>query len=215
MFIFSLLINQPPADADIDTELIRRVRSGDDNAYAEIIDRHGKTVYNAVCRVLSSAGRATDSAEEITEDALVKAWRNLSAFRGDCSLSTWLFRIAVNTAKDALRSEKRHYALSLSVPFDNDGGDGDDIHEWDVPVTSGDTVPEDALERKDTILAVRRAIESLPDDMRAVIVMRDLNEMTYTDIADALGVELGTVKSRLSRARAALKKILEDGNFAP
>ena len=206
MFILSFLnlINHPCEDA----EIVERVKSGDDNAFAEIVEKYDRLVYNAVCRVLSSCGRSTDSAEEIAEDAFVKAWRNIRAFRGDCSLSTWLYRIAVNTAKDMIRSEKRRASLSLSV----DDGEND-VHEWDIPVTSGDTVPEDAAERKETILAVRRAIEALPEDMRRVVVMRDINEMPYSDIADVLGIELGTVKSRLNRGRAALKKILTDGNF--
>lgn len=208
MFIFDLftIISSSPPD---DSELVTRVLHGDDDAFAEIVSRHEKLVYNAVCRVLSSSGRATDSAEMIAGDAFVKAWRNIRSFRGDCTLATWLYRIAVNTAKDALRVESRHTGVSLTSDSDSD----DEIHEWDVPVTSGDTVPEDALERRETILAVRRAIEALPEDMRRVVVMRDINEMTYGDIAASLGIELGTVKSRLNRGRAALKKILEDGNF--
>ena len=82
-----------------------------------------------------------------------------------------------------------------------------------MPVTSGDTVPESAIDRRETILAVRRAIESLPPDMRKIIVLRDLNDMSYQDIAALLHVEVGTVKSRLNRARNSLKKILKDGNI--
>lgn len=209
MFIFNLfttISSSPPGD---DSELVTRVINGDDDAFTEIVSRHEKLVYNAVCRVLSSSGRATDSAEMIAEDAFVKAWRNIRSFRGDCTLSTWLYRVAVNTAKDALRVESRHSGVSLTSDADAE----DEPHEWDVPVTSGDTVPEDALERRETILAVRRAIEELPEDMRRVVVMRDINEMAYGDIASSLGIELGTVKSRLNRGRAALRKILEDGNF--
>ena len=208
MFIFNLLNTVTKAPPNEDAELVERVKSGDDDAFAEIVGRYEKLVFNAACRVLSSAGRSTDSADEIAEDAFVKAWRSIRFFRGDCSLSTWLYRIAVNTAKDSLRADARHQTVSLTSSDDDDGE-----HEWDVPVTSGDTVPEDALERRETVIAVRRAIESLPEDMRRVIVMRDLNDMPYADIADILGIELGTVKSRLSRGRAALKKILEDGNF--
>ncbi len=209
MIFFSLFdTKENPSDSS-DLEIVRRVKSGDDSAFEEIVDKHGRLVYNAVCRVLTSSGRSTDQAEELAEDAFVKAWQSISLFRGGSSLSTWLYRIAVNTAKDALRAEKRHAALSLSAGSD----DGDEPHEWDIPVTSGDTVPEDAIERKETILAVRRAVESLPEDARRVVVMRDISGMAYTDIADALGIELGTVKSRLSRGRAMLKKILTDGNF--
>ena len=205
LFNLSNIFQSPEKDDD---SLVKRVKQGDDEAFALIVDKHGRLVYNAVCRVLSSCGRATDSADEIAEDAFVKAWRNIRSFRGDCSLATWLYRIAVNTARDRLRSEKRHAVISLTADSPED-----EPHEWDVPVTSGDTVPEDVIEKKETILAVRRAIEELPEDARKVVVMRDINEMSYSDISEILGIELGTVKSRLSRGRAALKKILSDGNF--
>ena len=80
-------------------------------------------------------------------------------------------------------------------------------------MTSGDTVPESAVDRRETILAVRRAIEALPPDMRRIIVLRDLNDMSYQDIAELLHLEVGTVKSRLNRARNSLKKILKNGNI--
>lgn len=206
--IFWLITGEgaPPDEVAV---LVERVKNGDDDAFGEIVELYQKLVYNAVCRVLSSNGRATDSAEEIAGDAFVKAWRSIKLFRGDCAFSTWLYRIAVNTAKDVLRSERRHATLSITGEDDEDG----ETREWDIPVTSGDSVPEYALDRKETILEVRRAIEALPEDMRRIIVMRDINDMQYGDIAKVLGVELGTVKSRLNRARAALKKILIEWNL--
>lgn len=210
MFIFSLFNLTPTSPPPDDIELVERVKHGDDDSFAEIVEKYSGIVYSAVCRVLSSCGRSTDSAEEIAEDAFVKAWRSIALFRGDCSLSSWLFRIAVNTAKDRMRSERRHQTVSLSVLSDDND---DDPHEWDIPVTSGGTVPEDALERKENILAVRRAIEQLPEDMQKVVVMRDINGMQYADIASVLGIEVGTVKSRLNRGRAMIKKILSGGNF--
>ena len=207
MFIFNLISTLSGCSRE-DLNLVEQVKSGNDDAFGEIVDRYEKLVYNAACRILSSSGRSNESADEIAQDAFVKAWRSIRFFRGDCSLSTWLYRIAVNTAKDKIRSEARRAAVSLtSLDDDNEA------REWDVPVTSGDTVPEDAVERRETILAVRRAVESLPEDMRRVIVMRDINDMSYADISSVLGIELGTVKSRLNRGRAALKKILTDGNF--
>lgn len=207
--IFWILTGEgaPPDEVDA---LVERVKKGDDDAFGEIVTLYEKLVYNAVCRVLSANGRATDSAEEIAGDAFVKAWRSIRLFRGDCAFSTWIYRIAVNTAKDMLRSERRHPTLSITGEDDDDG----EPREWDIPVTSGDDVPEYALDRKETILMVRRAIEALPEDMRQIIVMRDINDMQYSDIAKVLGIELGTVKSRLNRARAALKKILTDGNMS-
>ena len=116
------------------------------------------------------------------------------------------WRIAVNCAKDAVRTAVRHPASSLSFAGEEDE---DGITEWDIPVTSGDTVPEDAVEKRELILAVRRAVESLPEEQRQVIVMRDLHGLPYQDSSAALGIGLGTVKSRLSRGRQNLKIILD------
>lgn len=207
MLILTLLNTlSSPLRAD-ELALVKRVKDGDNDAFGEIVDRYGKLMFNAALRVLSSVGRGDDLADEITQNSFIKAWHNIRLFRGDCSLATWLYKITVNTARDELRAQARRASLSLTLPTD------DELFEWDVPVTYGDTIPEESIERQETIRAVRRAVESLPDDMRRVIVLRDLNDMSYSDIADILGIELGTVKSRLNRARAELKKLLKDGNF--
>ena len=190
--------------------LVERAREGDEDAFAALVNQYERFVYNTACRILSSSAQPTDMAEDVAQETFVKAWRNLGKFRGDCTFSTWLFRIAVNCAKDAVRSAARRPAASLSFAGEEDEDGGT---EWDIPVTSGDTVPEDAVERRELILAVRRAVESLPEDQRQVVVMRDLHGLPYQEIADTLGIELGTVKSRLNRGRANLKTILENGNF--
>lgn len=196
-------------DAEI-LALVDKAKGGDEDAFASLMDQYERFVYNVACRVLSAAGQSLDQAEDISQETFVKVWRNLSGFRGDCTFSTWLFRIAVNCAKDSVRSAARHPASSLSYAGEEDE---DGMTEWDIPVTSGDTVPEDAVERRELILAVRRAVESLPDDQRQVIVLRDLHGLPYQEISAVLGLELGTVKSRVSRGRANLKTILENGNF--
>ena len=203
-------LSEPEAgDAEI-LALVEKAKGGDEDAFASLMDQYERFVYNVACRVLSAAGQSLDQAEDISQETFVKVWRNLSGFRGDCTFSTWLFRIAVNCAKDSVRSAARHPASSLSYAGEEDE---DGVTEWDIPVTSGDTVPEDAVERRELILAVRRAVESLPDDQRQVIVLRDLHGLPYQEISAVLGLELGTVKSRVSRGRANLKTILENGNF--
>ena len=179
--------------------LVDRAKDGDGDAFGTLVSQYERFVYNVACRVLSSSSQT-----------FLKAWRNLSKFRGDCTFSTWLFRIAVNCAKDAVRSAARRPATSLSFAGEEDE---DGAAEWDIPVTSGDTVPEDAVERQELIQAVRRAVEALPDDQRQVVILRDLHGLPYQEISAMLGVELGTVKSRLNRGRANLKTILENGNF--
>lgn len=190
--------------------LVERAKDGDEEAFSSLVETYERFVYNVACRVLSAASQPLDMADDIAQETFVKVWRNLSRFRGGSTFSTWLFRVAVNCAKDAVRSAARRPASSLSFAGEEDEDGGT---EWDIPVTSGDTVPEDAVERKEMILAVRRAVESLPEDQRQVVVMRDLHGLPYQEISAALGIELGTVKSRLNRGRANLKTILENGNF--
>ena len=194
--------------ADVD-KLMKRAQSGDDEAFSSLVEIFEKFVYNTALRYLSAAAQPTEAADDIAQNTFIKAWRSLSSFRGECLFSTWLFRIAANSARDYIRHKNRHQTVSLTSSEEDD----DDNKEWDVPVTSGDTVPESSLEKKELILGVRRAIEQLPEDQRAVVVMRDIHELPYKTIADTLGIELGTVKSRLNRGRANLKTILKNGNF--
>jgi RNA polymerase sigma-70 factor (ECF subfamily) len=180
---------------------------------------HNKRAYDQLVRKYQSPVRRfflnqtlgdEQLSDDLAQETFIKAYVNITKFRGISSFSTWLFRIAVNCAKDAVRSAARRPAASLSFAGEEDE---DGASEWDIPVTSGDTVPEDAVERRELILAVRRAVEALPEDQRQVVVMRDLSGLPYQEIADTLGIELGTVKSRLNRGRANLKTILENGNF--
>lgn len=198
-----------PDSADVD-ELVRKAQDGDEEAFSSLVEIFEKFVYNTAVRFLAAAAQSPDAADDIAQNSFIKAWRALPTFRGDCSFSTWIFRITANTARDYLRHLSRHKTVSLtSITTDDDDGE----KEWDVPVTSGDTVPEDSLEKKELVLFVRRAIEMLPEDQRAVVVMRDIHELPYKTIAESLGLELGTVKSRLNRGRANLKTILKNGNF--
>lgn len=189
--------------------LVKSAQAGNDDAFSSLVFLYEKFVFNSACRVLSSSGMGTSDAEDIAQNSFIKAWRSLDRFRGDCTFSTWLFRITVNTAKDYIRSEKRHPTVSTTRTDD----ETDETEEWDLPVTSGDEVPEDALERKETVLMVRKAIESLPKDQRDVIVLRDLDGLSYQEISDKLGVEIGTVRSRISRGRERIKNILVEWNF--
>lgn len=196
-----------PDSVDVD-KLVRQAQEGDEDAFSSLVEIFEKFVYNTSVRFLSAASQPPDAADDIAQNSFIKVWRALPTFRGDCSFSTWIFRITANTARDYLRHLSRHKTVSLTSAEDDD-----DEREWDVPVTSGDTVPEDSLEKKELILCVRRAIEMLPEEQRAVVVMRDIHELPYKTIADTLGLELGTVKSRLNRGRANLKTILKNGNF--
>ena len=130
-------------------ELLRRAKEGDGDAFSDLVVHYERFVYNTAVRVLSASGQSSDLADDIAQDSFIKAWRNLTQFRGECTFSTWLFRVTVNTAKDAIRSAARRPTVSLSYP---DGDDEDGYAEWDVPVTSGDEIPEEVLEKKELIL---------------------------------------------------------------
>ncbi len=195
-------------DKDVDA-LVKRAKSGDTDAFSEIVTCYERFVYNTACRVLTASGLSIADADDIAQDSLIKAWRSLSTFRGECSFSTWLFRVTVNTARDVIRINARRPVVSLTRSEDDD----EEPEIWDVPVTSGDEIPEEALERRETIEAVRRAVESLPDDQRQAVVLRDIHGLPYDEISRILGTEVGTIKSRINRGRTNLKKILKNGNF--
>ncbi len=203
-----------PMEPEIEREtdevnlLVEKAKGGNDEAFGALVGAYETFVYHMAVRVLTLSGGSSSDGEDVAQDVFIKAWRSLDSFRGDCAFSTWLYRITVNTAKDRIRSAGRHRTMSLTATDD----DGEEI-VIDVPVTAADEIPEMAYERRENIRAVREAIEKLPDDMRRILILRDLEDLSYADIADLLGLEIGTVKSRLNRSRAALKKILKNGNF--
>jgi len=186
--------------------LVKRAKDGDTEAFGQLSLTYERFVYHTALRVLRAQGGRAEDGEDVAQNALFKAWRSLDSFRGECAFSTWLYRITVNCARDHCRAEIRRPAVSLTLSEDEDGIS----QEIDIPVTDGDEIPEFALERQETVLAVRRAIQSLPPDMRQVILLRDIQELSYAEIADLLGIEVGTVKSRINRGRQALREALRD-----
>ncbi len=183
-----------------DLALARRAFS-EEEAFRQLLEKHERLIYNVAYR---STGNEADAAD-ITQETFLKAWRSLPSFRGDCSLSTWLCKIALSVACDSARKRGRQKTLSLTVD------DGEDT--FDLPVTDPSALPEEKAVRQMEIEALRAAVAALPEEQRILVTLRDLSEMSYGEIAETLGLELGTVKSRLFRARAALKEFLLAGNF--
>jgi len=174
----------PAAGADTpDRELAALAAAGDDDAFAELVRRHERRVYNLALRML---GRSED-ARDAAQDAFVSCYRNLSKFRGDAAFSTWLHRIAVNACYDALR--RRREMLGL-----------DEAPEPPPAPDHGDAVT--------TSVDVRRALLAVPEEFRTVLVLHDIQDLGYDEIARILEVPVGTVKSRLHRARLALGRVL-------
>lgn len=170
---------------------------------SEFLERHAVLVYNLALRLV---GNPSD-AEDLAQDALIKAIKALPNFRGDSSLSTWVYRITVNTWKNRVRSEKRR-GLWKMVPLNlfSGGGDGEEEERQ----FKDDSKPLDAdLETGEKGAMVQKALMELDEESRAVVVLREIEGQSYQEIAAALDIPEGTVKSRLSRARDALKGKLQ------
>jgi RNA polymerase sigma-70 factor (ECF subfamily) len=177
---------------DSDEELVRRYLQGDKEAFSTLVKRHETRVYNVCLRILGNREDARDA----TQDAFLTALRKLSQFRGEAAFTTWLHRVAVNACYDALRKRKRQPMLRLAA---------DDDHQREVE--PGPTIPDPA----DALAAgidVARALSQVPEDYRIALVLADVQDLPYEDIARVLGVPLGTVKSRVHRGRIALARAL-------
>jgi RNA polymerase sigma-70 factor (ECF subfamily) len=193
-------------------ELLRKAQQGDRASYGELVVAYQDRLYNAVLRLVGDF----DEARELTQEAFTRGLMKLESFRGDASPYTWLFRIAVNLAISHLRKVQRHRVFSLDAPPRNGNGrqhDGDDQASSLADRVSRDgtsgkaaaAMPPDDLERKELHGQVLTALGRLDAEYRAVLVMRDIEGFDYQQMADVLGLPLGTLKSRLFRARLALR----------
>ena len=182
-----------------ESELLRRARAGDRDAFGELVEAHQRQVYHHALRMVGNEEDAADAAQE----AFFKAWRGLPRFRGNSAFSTWLYKLADNAALDLLRREKKRRG---------------DVALDDLPAgeqTAAGPSPQRALEERERSRAVAEGLAKLSADHRRALVLREIDGLSYAEIAEALEADLGTVKSRIARARMALAKILrEDGNFS-
>ena len=176
---------------------VERAKRGDQQAFGCLVDEYKDKIYSYVSRMLGDPYEA----EDVTQEAFVRAYRSLPRFRGASSFHTWLYRIASNLAIDVVRRRKRNdvSAFSLDEPLESDDG------EYEREIADDTGGPEDATGTRETQVAVRRAIMDLPAKLRDVMILYELQGETYEDIAEILDVPLGTVKSRLFNARNQLK----------
>jgi RNA polymerase sigma-70 factor (ECF subfamily) len=179
-----------PERADRDEDLVRRYLSGDRGAFAVLVERHERRVYNLALRMTGREEDARDAAQE----AFLTALRKLSSFRGEAAFTTWMHRVTVNACYDLLRKRQRQPLL--------DRGGGDDLPRPEPP-----PAPDHA---DVTVLSidVQRALLEVPEDFRAVMILHDVQDLPQEEVAAILGVPVGTVKSRLHRGRVALAKAL-------
>ena len=165
--------------------------------FRSIVEQHTDLVYNVAYRMMNNA----QDAEDITQETFLSAYRSWASFRGGSSVSTWLYRIAVNSCLMRLRKEKRARALT-------DTGYSDvDVIDW-TPDPSG--TPEQLAINSELRQEMGKAIASLPPDLRAAVVSRDIQELSNTEAADVLGITISSLKARLHRGRVLLRKQLEN-----
>ncbi len=182
-----------------DEELIPKLQRRYPGAFEELLDAYEQPVYRFVYRLLDDPSDAPD----VTQDVFVKIFLKVGDFRGDSSLKTWIYRIAVREASNRRRWFSRHRGreLSLDSSLNGDGLKG----HWFVDPQPN---PFDALDRKEQMELVENALRTIDSRLRTALVMRDMEGMSYQEIADTLKVSLGTVKSRILRGRETLKKRL-------
>ena len=183
-----------------DRELVAQLQRGDDQAYESLVRQHGRAMLAVARRML----RNDDDAREAVQDAFLQAFRAIPRFRAEARLSTWLHRIVVNAALMRLRSAGRRPTVAvddLLPTFDEDGHHAEHIRPLPLSVDS-------ALESAETRAEVRRCVEQLPEQHRAVIVLRDLQELSTAETATVLGITENAVKIRLHRAHQALRTLL-------
>ena len=183
--------------------IVRKVLQGDVNAFEKLVTEYERAVYAIAQRM---TGNAEDAAD-MTQETFIKAYNSLSSFRGDSKFSVWLYRIANNVCLDFLRSRSRKPTVSLSA-------EDDDGEETQLDIADKSQSPELLLESSLTRDAVRRGLDALPPDYKQILLLREIQGLSYEEIAAALGIESGTVKSRIFRARKRLCTFLiEDGNI--
>ena len=181
---------------------IEAARQGDMVAFEELVKLYEKRVYALTLRMCKNPEDAAEAAQE----AFLSAWQGLPFFRGDASFSTWLYRLASNACVDLLRREGRH--KNAAGPSFNDEDAGLDVADH-APQ------PHEALERKELKAQIEAGLQSLTADHRQVLILREMHQLSYDEISDVLDLDVGTVKSRINRARKQLRNFLiKSGNFS-
>ena len=198
--------SQTSRGAQLDDEvLVQRAVDGDEAAYAVLVRRYRNRIFNFTFRYTGNAAEA----EDLAQDVFIKAYRNLHRFRGDAKFSTWLYQIAKNMSINRLRSIKRAIVSLVNPIVSEDGDEGLD------PISiaaSDERSPEELMLGVEAEKVVQLAIQKLSPVYRAALILRDIEDLPYEEIAQILGLAEGTVKSRIHRARSELKQMLAQYN---
>jgi RNA polymerase sigma-70 factor (ECF subfamily) len=182
--------------------LIRRVQAGDAEAFYQLVRPYERAVFLAAVAIVKNDA----DAEEVAQEAILKAFKAVARFRQEAKFSTWLIQIAINEAKMRLRKDRRHLYESIDQGQQSDEGDyiPKDFADWRE-------IPSQALERRELRDALAKALEGLPEKYREILILRDVNHLSITETAQILGLSEANVKTRLSRARLQMRDALASG----
>ncbi|MES2129657.1 MAG: RNA polymerase sigma factor RpoE [Pseudomonadota bacterium] len=186
-------------DRECDQLLVERVQAGDRHAYDLLVAKYQRRLMRLVSRLVHDPAEA----EDIVQESFIRAYRGLRHFRGDAAFYTWLYRIGINTAKNALANEGRRVPTSTEMDMAHAEALGDDAHLRDI------NTPEAVLASKQIALTVSAALDSLPLELRTAIVLREIEEMSYEQISEVMACPIGTVRSRIFRAREVIAERLK------
>lgn len=187
----------PPVSSDSDQQLVERTVAGDQRAYELLVIKYQRRIERLIARMV----RDPDLVQDIAQETFLRAYRALHQFRGEAQFYTWLYRIAVNTAKKALVDMRRNPVIvesALHAPDDED----ETFRARNEPST--DETPETVLAAQEIAAAVNAAMEALPEDLRQAVTLREIEGLSYEEIASAMNCPIGTVRSRIFRAREAI-----------
>ncbi len=185
--------------SDREKLLLQKSKAGDISAFEELIEGYQKKIFNIAFRIVGNYDDANDLAQEV----LIRIYRSIGNFKEQSSFSTWIYRITTNVCLDDIRKRKNKKVISLDEEIKVEDG------EMQRQIVSNDPLPEDTAERGELRELVNGAIQSLSEEHRVVIVLRDLQGFSYEEISGILKCPEGTVKSRINRARQALKNVLQ------
>jgi RNA polymerase sigma-70 factor, ECF subfamily len=196
-----------PTPADTDLMLVERTVAGDQKAYELLVLKYQRRIERLIGRMV----RDTDLVEDIAQETFIRAYRALAQFRGEAQFYTWLYRIAVNTAKKALGDLKRDPLVSENAL--RGGDEEDETSAVENELTTAET-PETVLAAKEIAAAVNSAMDALPEELRQAVTLREIEGLSYEEIAEVMNCPIGTVRSRIFRAREAIsvriKPLLEN-----
>src|SRR3954465_9442784 len=181
-------------DREVDQQLVVRAQQGDKRAFELLVTKYQRKLGRLLSRLVRDAAEV----EDVTQEAFIKAYRALPSFRGDSAFYTWLYRIAINTAKNYLVAMGRR--APTTTGFDNEEAE----NFKDAEQLRDATTPENELLGKQIATTVNKAMDALPDDLRTAITLREIEGLSYEEIADVMNCPIGTVRSRIVRAREAI-----------